>query len=598
MPEALLNLSALQTYEREKADKASGSVAQLVALGGRIRAARHKSRFSEWSYAHPEAVEGLEARVLGPMWEELAALATEKRRFLDDALAREQYKEEVRLWVSTHGEQYAHIQSWCEDQASYLATKEAVASSEEASRHLARLDGCAQQKEDLLRGEVAEFGDLSRRIRSAEHVTELSTWRYPTASDVSALEVKVQSMLSRIDGQIERKRAVLEDGLGRERYAEESRLMARQHKTKYDELAGWAADEAKAFDAADNQIHTTPDSRFHISVLRAFETDLAATAATAVQRLKELGRKLLARRYASNLSRWQFETPEEVQQREQALKSAWSTLEAQVLGRKVVLDDHLARNEFKDKVGGWARIHADLCSQIAAWAAKKRTYLEAREAIHAPGEALLQQCSLTAFTAEMKDAAGKGMVAQLKRRGKSITEARYQTKHSSWAYDAPDAIAAAEEGIMGPLWTSLRDAAGNKQLYLDDALVRTRLVNRVTLLADRHQRRHGQLMAWASNREADLELVEDVRSIEAADVAIDLLEASVQEQSSMLSTAVEVPPCGGPFVAVVVCRCCVPLCLPSCGQTLRLEAKRWPAHSFGPICVKSIHRLPSPHLPT
>jgi hypothetical protein len=55
-------------------------------------------------------------------------------------------------------------------------------------------------------------------------------------------------------------------------------------------------------------------------------------------------------RYSTTYSTWQFETPTEVTEREAAVDADWETLSSLSLSKKVVLQDDLAREQFKEKV--------------------------------------------------------------------------------------------------------------------------------------------------------------------------------------------------------------------------------------------------------
>jgi len=64
---------------------------------------------------------------------------------------------------------------------------------------------------------------------------------------------------------------------------------------------------------------------------------------------KKLGESIRSARY-DKLTQWQFETPEEVTGREQAMDARFDELARLHAAKKPILEDHLAREQYKSKV--------------------------------------------------------------------------------------------------------------------------------------------------------------------------------------------------------------------------------------------------------
>ena len=81
------HLSLFEAYEKEKISVAQLDVEQLKALGAEILAAKYSTKYSSWVFETPEEVKSREAGV-DSKWVLLSELSAEKKRVLDDHLAR------------------------------------------------------------------------------------------------------------------------------------------------------------------------------------------------------------------------------------------------------------------------------------------------------------------------------------------------------------------------------------------------------------------------------------------------------------------------------------------------------------------------------
>ena len=322
--EAQLQLSLLRAYGQEKEDKSQGSVVALKAAGSEIREAEYKTEISQWKYEKPEEVEALEAEIEGPLWAELTTLSDEKQRVLADDLAREQFKEKVRLWVKNHEEMFSLLELWSLEKIRYLEVKETISNSEEAKEQLSRLALFEQKKSDLTAADVAGHSKLGAEIRAAVYETEYSRWVYPAPAEVSALEGKVVTHWETMAAKSASKQLVLEDDLARELYAEATRLLADQHGREAGRVMAWAALQ-DAYLKLREECDTEPQGEYLLSVFDAYVTAKATTTSTTVSSLKSLGATVLARKYETSYSSYVYEKPEDVTAREVKLNPSLFT---------------------------------------------------------------------------------------------------------------------------------------------------------------------------------------------------------------------------------------------------------------------------------
>jgi hypothetical protein len=533
--QAQLQLSTLDAFRQEKDDTKQGAVAALIAAGAEIRAAEYKTAISEWRYEKPEEVTALETEIVEPLWTELDTLANKKQLVLDDDLAREQFKEAVRLQVKNHGAAYSRLVAWAEAGVAYLKVKEQVSNSEEAKRQLSRLSLHDQRREGMVGADVAALRTLGDEIRAARHKTEYSEWAYEHPDRLRKEEADIDTRWASLVEASAGKRAVLDDDLARELYAEETRILANQHDAKQQLLMEWVKDKGAYLDAAE-EAPTTQDALFHISVLEAFRRELAAMTASSLASLHELGRTILARKYATTISQYTYEEPTAITGREATLQAPWTALSSKATSKGALLEDHRLRNIFKDAVVLSVEIHGDLFAKIRAWVDEKNNYLADRETIEETREARLCQSLLAAYDQEKKDKRS-GSVAALRKRGDEIRTAKYQSPHSAWAYDKAEDVKALED-MVEVFWNELDGERESKDAFLQDALARTELKARILLLADRHRKLQGRIMDWAGARLQYLKADDGVDSLSAAAVRLRLLEAFELEKKGMSTTSV------------------------------------------------------------
>jgi hypothetical protein len=87
---------------------------------------------------------------------------------------------------------------------------------------------------------------------------------------------------------------------------------------------------------------------------------------------------ILAQKYETKYSSWVFETPDEIGQRESTIDDKWALLSDLSAEKKNVLDDHLAREEFKEKVLLMNKQHISQSNTLQSWITEKEAYLNTR----------------------------------------------------------------------------------------------------------------------------------------------------------------------------------------------------------------------------
>eukprot|EP00043_Microstomoeca_roanoka_P017478 m.182433 g.182433 ORF g.182433 m.182433 type:complete len:1285 (+) comp16641_c0_seq1:297-4151(+) len=534
--QAELQLSVLSAFRQEKMDVTEGSVASLKQLGEQIRSAEYSTALSHWRYEAPQDVKELEEQIEDTLWPELDKLASTKQVLLEDDLAREQFKEEIRLQVQNHASSYELLEAWCREKLVYLSSKEVVHSSEDAKGHLSLLHAFEEKKAGMLETSVRSLRALGASICKAKYTTSLSTWVYEHPEQVQGLEEQIGLRWAEMREKSEQKRLVLEDDRARELYAEETRLVSSQHADQAAELHKWL-DAKVVYLSQREPVLSTQDAQFHLSLADAFQREKAAMTATSLASLHQLRETIFNRKYQSAFSTHVFEALDDVTAREEALQAPWDELDQQLGAKLEYLKDWLACNMFKDKTELSASLHRNLTEKIQQWCQEKLEFLQKRPEIMTVEESRLEINLLDGYLGDQEDKMA-GMVVPLKARGAAIRAASYSGVFATWCYPTPEVILELE-GAIGTCWLKLTEAASSKRSFLEDCLLRTQEIARVHRLIDRHLNLQQRIKAWAVAKQQDLQPQQPpVDGLADVAVKLRLLEALEAECSNTQSTTV------------------------------------------------------------
>lgn len=307
------------------------------------------------------------------------------------------------------------------------------------------------------------------------------------------------------------KKAVLDDDLARELYAEETRLMREQHKSQFARIDGWATEKQNYL--AVREVVTTPvkltendrtiaDAQFHLSVFEAFEKEMASLGDKSVPSLKSLGDAIRKRNYATELSTYVYEDIEGVNEAEAVIDAHWSAMKAAAAEKIPILKDHLERETLRERTRLSVATHKDVYDQLVVWIEAKRQYLNAREDIGIKSlthkddlqTALYQLGNLEVYNGDKIDMHA-GTVTRHRQLGAEIRAATHSSMHSSWSFENPEEIVALEVSIE-ECWEELSQLSVNKQAYLDDALAREQAKEANRLLVANYRNAYMMIDAW------------------------------------------------------------------------------------------------------
>eukprot|EP01090_Pellita_catalonica_P017064 TRINITY_DN5077_c0_g1_i2.p1 TRINITY_DN5077_c0_g1~~TRINITY_DN5077_c0_g1_i2.p1 ORF type:complete len:1314 (-),score=365.62 TRINITY_DN5077_c0_g1_i2:124-3771(-) len=464
--EARKHLSLLSSYNKENEAMSESAVVAQKELGKSVLEAKYETEYSSWVFETPEEVKDRESEV-DKKWVELAELSAEKQLILDDHLAREEFAAKLRVWNQNHVDRHAKLKAWIAVKEKYLNTREEIHSVTEALLQLAILDAYNDEKENVTESNVAQLKKVGNDILTAKYETKYSSHTYENPDEVKTRESEIDTEWAKLTELSTEKKNVLDDHLAREQYAEKTRALNKKHTDFHEKLSEWIA-EKDTYLKAREEIHSVVDAQTHLSLFEAYETDKKSQTEISVANLKKLGAEILARKYETKYSSYVFENPEEITTRETQVDESWGVLSELAVAKKAVLDDHLAREVFADALRTSNSNHEDMHSRIFAWIGEKEKYLGVVEEINSIGDAQTQLTLLEGYEKEKTRQAATS-VTSLKKQGKEILEAKYETEHSSHVFENPEQVKE-REAAVDEKWTALDTLSAAKKKKLEEDL--------------------------------------------------------------------------------------------------------------------------------
>jgi len=477
LSEARTQVSLLETYEKDKVSMTQNNVSELKALGADILAQKYSTSYSSWVFETPEVVKKRESTV-DEKWQLLSQLSEEKKKVLEDDVAREDFAAKTRLLNRTHIDKHSSLSSWVQEKENYLKTKEAISSVGEALTHLSLLEAYTKDKESQTEGALAQWKKLGADILAAKYATSYSSYVFETPEEVKSRESQIDEKWKLLTQLSEEKKKVLDDDLAREEYKEKTKMMNRNHVSKFDILSSWIS-EKEAYLKEREAVSSLLEAETLLSLFSTYEQDKVGMTDANVAQLNKLGAEILARKYETSYSSWAFETPEEVKKREGEVQSKWTLLSELSAEKKKVLDDHKAREEFKERVRLMNRNHIVAAASLTSWSVEKENYLKRKEEIDSISQALTQLILLEAFDKDRNSMKDRN-VEQLKKLGAEILGSKYSTSYSSWALETPEEVQTRESQI-DQKWTLLSQLSQEKKKVLEADLAREQEKERLRL---------------------------------------------------------------------------------------------------------------------
>eukprot|EP01094_Clydonella_sp_ATCC50884_P000749 TRINITY_DN1056_c0_g1_i1.p1 TRINITY_DN1056_c0_g1~~TRINITY_DN1056_c0_g1_i1.p1 ORF type:complete len:1109 (-),score=578.87 TRINITY_DN1056_c0_g1_i1:133-3255(-) len=359
-----------------------------------------------------------------------------------------------------HKASHEKLSRWLQAKEEYLRVKEEIDSVGLAQYNLGKHTSYTEERAAVAESAVAAYNRLG---------AELSAEQYERTSEVQAREGEVKTRLATLDELSSAKRPVLEDHLAREQFREKLRLWNEQHQGKFGKIQAWT-DEKEAYLKTKEEINSISEAQLQLGLLATFVKEKATMSETSVSALKALGQEILTAKYETSYSSYVFVAPDDIRSREATVDTRFGTLDELAAAKKKVLDDDLAREQFKEHLRLLNSQHEDAHRKIGAWVEEQRQYLNTHEAIDTVGAA---QTALALFEAYCKDSAmmKETAVVALKKLGQEILTAKYETEYSQFVWQSPEEITGRESGVDS-FFEELATLAASKDDRLKAALAK------------------------------------------------------------------------------------------------------------------------------
>jgi hypothetical protein len=211
--EAEYHLGLTRSIHERNADNRQ-NVPALKAIGDEIRAAKHKSEFSEWKFEEPQTVTDRET-CLERAFADADQKGAAKLVILEDDLEREMYKQKVMLMNDRHVNDLKLTEGWVADNKAYLNVVEPFDSIADAEKNLKVLSTHVADKELAIKTSLASFLKLGKDILDANY-NRLSKWAWEDRKQIQDRLDYIPASLAELDKLHSAKKAKLDADLAKE----------------------------------------------------------------------------------------------------------------------------------------------------------------------------------------------------------------------------------------------------------------------------------------------------------------------------------------------------------------------------------------------
>jgi len=516
--DAETHLGILVAYQKERTDTHTACVPPLKALGVDIVTAEYKSSLSQYKFPTPQEVKDREDAI-DKSFVELDKLHTTKHSLLVDDLKREEFREKVELWNQKHVDKNQKIQAFISQSSRYLKKKDPVNSIADANLNLARLRQYFDEQKDN-NVKLAELEKLGTEIRDAKYETHLSNYVFPTPKDVTEREQSVAAAFKDLADLSAKKQAVLDDDLVREEFREKLRQWNLGHIGKHRKINEFCV-QSKVYLQKKEPVSSIADAQLNLARIREY-IDEKKINDVKFENLQAVGEQIKTAEHKSELSQYKFKTPEEIDAREKEIKSDFAQLDEACKKKLAILEDDLARENFKEELRQRNLKHIEKGFKLHEFIQTSKMYLLAKDEVSSIPTARLNLARFKEYGDEKKISDVK--LNDLRAYGAEIKKAEYKTPLSAYKYPAPEEIDGREKDIVDA-FKELETLANAKFDILNDDLEREEFKEKVRQSNQDHVDKYHTLQNFITASRKYLKTKEPVASISEAQVNLDRLRS-------------------------------------------------------------------------
>jgi spectrin beta, non-erythrocytic 2 len=227
-----------------------------------------------------------------------------------------------------------------------------------------------------------------------------------------------------------------------------------------------------------------------------------------------------------------FESVRSSEDRQNTLATVAATVDKRSTAIRPALEDHLARERFRESIVDAVHDHARLHQRCSEWLEERRAFLARSFDLSSVPLVQVAVVALTAHEARLASARSTFLrpLAELTAR---ITAAKYESQFSRWSYPRSTDLSKMDESLTTAL-DSLTAESLKRKATLEDVHKRLAFIEDVHLRAAQHRAKYQQLDAWLKDRTAFVEKREPVPSSTAARYLLSMADALVREMVGVL----------------------------------------------------------------
>jgi spectrin beta, non-erythrocytic 1/4/5 len=485
-----------------------------------------QAQLAEGKYQHLAAVQE-KAASIETLMSSLDELANAKELRLQDAKDREEYKAMVRGWAQQHTDRFEVFGQWVNKNKTYLNTKEDVNSVSAAKLQLALLETYEHDHKDTKSSVLPALERLSTQLREAKYESEYSSWTFDLMGDVETREADAVAALDELDQLSATKKSVLEDDLARETFRAATITKNKQHTEKCKKMNSWLVASTEYL-AVKEETDGVDTSQRNLNTLLSHGKELQ-TQGQHHETLNAGALELVAAEYKTDLSEWRLPDSEQVTERVESLKTLLASCNETLSVKKLVLEDDLARENFKATVMLQKQQHVDRHKKLIVWADESDVYLAEREEVDSSASARGFIARLESYESDTANVIQR-QVSNLNELGADLKRQEYKSDLSQWKFDDIQEVDQREADISQRMET-LTTAAAQKRAYLDDKLALEELKERVRLWNTEHVDRASKLSLWQAEERKYLESRDEVDSVPQAELNLSRLYDHTAERT-------------------------------------------------------------------
>eukprot|EP00457_Paulinella_chromatophora_P000332 gb/GEZN01000332.1/.p1 GENE.gb/GEZN01000332.1/~~gb/GEZN01000332.1/.p1 ORF type:complete len:1264 (+),score=321.05 gb/GEZN01000332.1/:544-4335(+) len=453
---AMAALNSLAAYN----DEFKSLKADVVALMN-----KEATELLENKFEHSATVAANEQEITDGL-KELEELAMKKKALHEDDLERETLKAKVRGWADDHLTMFKKLETHVNEKTKNLQKKETIESIADAQLHISILEYSIQEDKNIM-PKVEPLKKIGQEILQAEYKTDLSAWKYEEPDEISRREKYLDDTFASMLGLGQSKMTVLKDDLARETFKQEIQKKNRTHLDKFKALKRFA-EESQAYLDIKEPVNSISEAEMNLAAHHSYMAEQQQQEQNSIPALNAVGKEIISAEYKSDLSTWKFPTPEEVTSRQDQINKAFTKLTSTAAHKLKVLDDDLAREQFKAKLRQWNLQHVSLHEKLSGWIGVNKAYLEKVESCDSVADAYLNLKVLAAYVKDKEDVTST-QVNALKKFGNDILTADYKSELSAWKWETPEDVKSREK-FVDDSWATLDTLSASKKAVSDKNL--------------------------------------------------------------------------------------------------------------------------------